>query len=398
MNRVQKFFNRFGNKANKSHTVRLTSNDTSRFKLFNGLFSFSFANDGKAFNKYIEAFRSNPLVFTIITNISRNESSLPRIYVDANGNEVTNSKMQEVLQSPNANQFEIDFRQELDETLLSTGNAFIRSIGIVGNNVAELTVLPTDKVDIVINSINEVIYYVYNQNDKAKVRIELEDMLHIKTTNIVHTNDEAAFYGFSPLEAAFNLVVSSNEIFEAEAAIFKNKGIVGLLTNETEVPILNKERQRLQTEFNEEIGGADRFNQVHITSSKLKYIQMGMSPTDLKLLEGIINKLRLLCSVYGLNSVLFNDQANSKFDNMAEASRMAMINSYLPLGKKIDRSLSRFLNQKLGTQEFIKIDEKKIDVLKVINTDLSEQILAQFEAGLIDQAQAQDALGWNDTE
>jgi HK97 family phage portal protein len=398
MNRVQKILNWISPKANKSQTIRLTSHDTSRFKLFNGLFSFSFANDGKAFNKYIEAFRSNPLVFTIITNISRNESSLPRIYVDANGNEVTNSKMQEVLQSPNANQFEIDFRQELDETLLSTGNAFIRSIGIVGNNVAELTVLPTDKVDIVINSINEVIYYVYNQNDKAKVRIELEDMLHIKTTNIVHTNDEAAFYGFSPLEAAFNLVVSSNEIFEAEAAIFKNKGIVGLLTNETEVPILNKERQRLQTEFNEEIGGADRFNQVHITSSKLKYIQMGMSPTDLKLLEGIINKLRLLCSVYGLNSVLFNDQANSKFDNMAEASRMAMINSYLPLGKKIDRSLSRFLNQKLGTQEFIKIDEKKIDVLKVINTDLSEQILAQFEAGLIDQAQAQDALGWNDTE
>jgi HK97 family phage portal protein len=398
MNRVQKILNWISPKANKSQTIRLTSHDTSRFKLFNGLFSFSFANDGKAFNKYIEAFRSNPLVFTIITNISRNESSLPRIYVDANGNEVTNSKMQEVLQSPNANQFEIDFRQELDETLLSTGNAFIRSIGIVGNNVAELTVLPTDKVDIVINSINEVIYYVYNQNDKAKVRIELEDMLHIKTTNIVHTNDEAAFYGFSPLEAAFNLVVSSNEIFEAEAAIFKNKGIVGLLTNETEVPILNKERQRLQTEFNEEIGGADRFNQVHITSSKLKYIQMGMSPTDLKLLEGIINKLRLLCSVYGLNSVLFNDQANSKFDNMAEASRMAMINSYLPLGKKIDRSLSRFLNQKLGTQEFIKIDEKKIDVLKVINTDLSEQILAQFEAGLIDQAQAQDALGWNNTE
>ena len=304
------------------------------------------------------------------------------------------------MQAPNKDQFEIDFRANIDEEILSTGNAFIHSVSatVMGQTAVELKVLPSEKIDIIVNNINEVSGYIYNVNDKKRVKIEVEDMLHIKTTNIVHTDDEAVFYGFSPLEAMFNIVRSSNEIFEAEAAIFKNKGVIGILSNETDVPLLKKEREALQEQMDEDLGGAHQFNRIKVTNSKLKYLQMGMSPTDLKLLEGIISKLRILCAGYGLNSVIFNDVANSKFDNMAEANRMAMLNSYLPLGKKIDRSLSRFLSGKLGVDETIKIDEKRIDVLKIINTDLSEQIVKQFEAGLIDDAMAQDALGWNDTE
>lgn len=381
----------------KSHSFNLTSRNTTRFKFFNGFFNSQFDNDGTQFEKYINAFRSNPLVYMIIKKISAKESTLPRMYVDANGKIVEDPVIKPIMVNPNKEQLEIDFRENIDEELLTTGNAFIRTIGVPLNPVAEMTVLETENVDIKINSINEVVGYVYNKNGK-KIPIKAEEILHIKTTNITNTEDEAAFYGLAPLEAAFNLVISSNEIFEAEAVIFKNRGIAGMLTNDTDVPMLSNERERVQEDLDKDMGGADNFNKVLITNNSLKYIQMGMSPTDLKLLEGIVSKLRLLCAVYGLNSVLFNDPANSKFDNIAEAQRGAMLDAYIPLGKKIDRSLSKFLSAKFQVDERILIDEKKIDVLKVMNTDLSEQIIKQFEAGIITQDQALDALGWEEEE
>ena len=89
-----------------------------------------------------------------------------------------------------------------------------------------------------------------------------------------------------------------------------------------------------------------------------------MSPSDLKLLEGIVSSLRIICSVYGMPSVLFNDNERSTFNNFEQAVKIAFNDVYIPLGNKVDREISRFLNNKLNTNEFIKIDLTSIDVIK----------------------------------
>jgi HK97 family phage portal protein len=357
---------------------------------------FGFSYGGGSFGKYVEAFGRNPLVYMIISKISVKESSLPRIVVDSNGDIVENSQIADILRKPNSTQFELDFRETVDQSLLATGNCFVWSREIVGMGF-DLIVLQTENVDINVDAQGIVTSYTYRLNDN-ETNIAPDDMLHIKTSNIVNTKETQLYYGLSPLEAAFKVVQSSEEIFEAEAAIFKNRGIIGILTNETDVPLLSKDRNALQDNLNNEIGGAEKFNRVHLSNSKLKYLQMGMSPTDLKLIDGILNKLRILASVYGLNSILFNDQTASTFDNVAEANRSAHIDVYIPLGKKIDQNLSAFLSNKLGVDERIIIDENKIDVLKQINKDLSDAVVEQARELIITREEARDTLGYKPEE
>ena len=393
MNRTQKLLSRLGIRK-KGATINLHASTKSEISIMNGFFGFSYG--GGSFAKYVAAFGRNPLVYMIISKIAVKESSLPRIIVDSNGEAVASSKIAELLRKPNGTQYELDFRETIDQCLLATGNAFIWSREIVGLGF-DLIVLQTENVDINVDNEGMVSSYTYRLNDKETV-IDKDDMLHIKTSNIVNTKETNIYYGLSPLEAAFKIVQSSEEIFEAEAAIFKNRGVIGILTNETDVPMLKGERDSLQEEFNEDVGGSHKFNTVKVTNTKLKYLQMGMSPTDLKLLDGILNKLRILCSVYGLNSVIFNDQTASTYDNISEANRSAHIDVYIPLGKKVDQNLSAFLAKKLDVDERIIIDENKIDVLKQINKDLSDAVVSQFEKLIIGREEARDTLGYKPEE
>jgi HK97 family phage portal protein len=393
MNRVTKLLSRIGI-GKKDATVTLRASSRSEISIMNGFFGFSYG--GGSFGKYVEAFGRNPLVYMIISKISVKESSLPRIVVDSNGDIVENSQIADILRKPNSTQFELDFRETVGQSLLATGNCFVWSREIVGMGF-DLIVLQTENVDINVDAQGIVTSYTYRLNDN-ETNIAPDDMLHIKMSNIVNTKETQLYYGLSPLEAAFKVVQSSEEIFEAEAAIFKNRGIIGILTNETDVPLLSKDRNALQDNLNNEIGGAEKFNRVHLSNSKLKYLQMGMSPTDLKLIDGILNKLRILASVYGLNSILFNDQTASTFDNVAEANRSAHIDVYIPLGKKIDQNLSAFLSNKLGVDERIIIDENKIDVLKQINKDLSDAVVEQARELIITREEARDTLGYKPEE
>ena len=101
---------------------------------------------------------------------------------------------------------------------------------------------------------------------------------------------------------------------------------------------------------------------------------MGMSPTDLKLVEGLINSLRTLCAIYSMPSVLFNDTEKSTFNNYEMAVKTAYIDVYIPLGNKIDQKLSAWLSKKLGVKETIRIDLTSIEVIKASTNEVLQAL------------------------
>ncbi len=371
-------------------TITLDQHNTSTFKVIGDFFSFG--RGQSSVDKFVAAFGDNPLVYMIVNKISFTSASIKRVAQTKEGTDIENSKILELLNNPNKTQGRIEFLETINQQINVTGNAYIRAIKGIGLG-EELKVMPSNRMEIVIDNIGEVTGYNFERIDGSTLFIPADEILHIKTSNIVNIDNTGAYYGLSPLQAAWMVVKSSEEIFSAEASIFKNRGIIGILTNETDVPMLAKERERLQEQFNNEVGGAEQYNSIKISNTKLKYIQTGMSPTDLKLLEGILNKMRLLCSVYGLNSVLFNDQVSSTFNNVEEANKASYIDVYIPLANKVDRELSRFLNKFLGVNEFIRIDHDSIDVLKSVNKEHTDSVLAQLEAGIIEESEARDILG-----
>jgi len=371
----------------KNQTVTLQQHSTTLLKQIGDFFSYGIGQKGA--NQYVKAFGSNPLVYMIINRIAFTSGSINRVANDKNGKRLENSQLLDLINNPNPSQGRIELYETIGQYVNATGNAYIR---IQGVGAKELIVLPSNKVEIKVDNLGLVTGYELTRIDGSKITIPAEEILHIRTSNIVNIDNTDGYYGLSPLQAAWLIVRSSEEIFNAEASIFKNRGIIGILTNETDVPMMPKDRERLQDQFNDEVGGSDRFNSIKISNTKLKYIQTGMSPSDLKLLDGILNKLRLLCSVYGLNSVLFNDQVSSTYNNQDAAAKDAYINTYIPLANKIDRELSRFLNTNLGTDEYITIDTDDIEILKGINKEHTESLSIQLEDGVISIEEYREAL------
>lgn len=372
---MSNFFTKAIKGFNQTETVN-PSDSRLNGSLFYQIGTFFGYNVGaKNLGAYLQAFGKNSLVYMIIHRISTNTAGIERKYEDENGEPIEDSEIQKILESPNQYQGIQEFYETCYEYFLASGNCFIRFIEGVGMGF-EMEVLNSSRMKLQLSPNGLPLRWIYTDNMGNDIPYELEDVLHVKTSNIVEVTNSGIYFGLSPLEAAWDIVKSSAEIFNAEASIFKNRGIIGILTNETDVPMLTKDRKELQEQFDSEVGGSDRFNKIKISNTKLKYIQTGMSPTDLKLLEGIMNKLRLLCSVYGMSSVLFNDNENSTYNNVLEAEKASYNNVFIPLANKFDREISKFLNDrlKLSREEFVTVDKTSIDVIKASTNEIAQAI------------------------
>ena len=342
---------------------------------------FSFSQGKTNMARYTKAYGDNPIVYMIVKKIAFTSASIKRIAVNDQGEEIANSRLIDLLNNPNKDQGQIEFTEQINEFLSITGNAFIRYVKGIGMG-EELIILISQNVDINCDSIGEVVSYTYSYPSNGgtkEVTYPADEILHLKTSNVVNVDNTDIKYGLSPLQAAWVAVCSSSEKFKAEASIFKNRGIVGLLSNGSDIPMTGQERDRQQSQLNGNLGGAEKFNGISVSTANLKYVQLGMSPTDLKLLEGIISSLRILCSVYGMPSILFNDNEKSTFNNFEQAVKIAYNDVYIPLANKVDRELSRFLNDKLGTNDFITVDLTSIEVIKASTNEVAQALNSMSE-------------------
>ena len=359
---------------NKSHNgfPSFVSNNSS-FEILDGFFAF-FRGTRNNFKQYLKSYGSHPIVFMVVNKIAETSASIKRVAVDSNDEPIENSVLLDLLNNPNPDQNRIEFYESMNVGHEATGNAYIWHIKGIGAG-DELKVLPSDKVEILLDSNkNETIGYRYTRPNGTNIKIPVEDVLHVHTSNVVNTTGEDAKYGLSRLQAAWVVVKSSGEKFSASASIFKNRGIIGILTSKGNTPMKPKERQEMQEAFEKEAGGADNYNKLKVSSTELNYIQTGMSPTDLKLIEGLVQDMRTISSIYGLSSVIFNDTANSTYNNVSEAVRSAYNEVYIPLGNKFDDKLSVWLSERLGVDEKVIIDLTSIEVIKASTNQVAQSL------------------------
>jgi len=344
------------------------------FNLIDSFFSY-WLGTGGGFAKYTRAYGDNPLVYMIVKRIAFSSASIKRVKYDEEGEMSENSVILDLLRRPNQDDDEIEFREKINELLLLTGNCFIRIVRGEGGLGVELEILLTQRVEIVCSeTTNLILSYQYTLANGRMIRYEVDDVLHIKTSNVVNIDGVGMKYGLSPLQSAWIVVASSMEKLKADASIFKSRGIIGILTTDSDTPMLEPERAKLQKQFDKTAGGAENYNKINVSTSRLRYLQTGMSPTDLQLLDGILASLRLLCGVYGMPSVLFNDTASSTYNNVATAKRTAYTDVYIPLANKVDKELSKWLSKQLGVEEYIEVDLTSIEEIKASTNEVAQAL------------------------
>jgi HK97 family phage portal protein len=339
----------------------ITKSTTNNFytnqalKVLNDFFGFN--NGAVNMAKLIEAYGTNPIVYSIVNLITGVCDGTEKQLLDG----------ENVIESGDI----YDILKDLDEqkaylNLLASGNLFLRFIKGIGAG-AEFEVLNSKCTEILLNNNGSVKGYKYQYGNITET-IPEEEVLHIKFANIVHTDVNRMHYGYSPLEAGMKIVTASSEIFNAEAAIFKNRGVIGMLSSGTDMPMLDKDSDAIQESFQERGGGSDKFNKVLVTNANVKYVQMGMSPSDLQLIDNQLSKMRFLCGLFGIDSKLLGDGANSTYNNVKEAQKNAYTNTYLPLMQKVNNAIIKFLNKEYSTNYDYEVDLTTIEALKETNT------------------------------
>jgi HK97 family phage portal protein len=141
--------------------------------------------------------------------------------------------------------------------------------------------------------------------------------------------------GLSPLQAAYNSLKASNNRLTAQAHLYENRGATNIISSGSDLVIGSKERDSLQKNTDKILGGAKNFNKSIVTTANVRVTPLGMSPTDLKLIEAKELDLRDICNAFGVPSTLFNDQAASTLDNLKVGTKMMYTNAVIPNNEKL---------------------------------------------------------------
>lgn len=332
-----------------------------------------------------DGYGSNVSVYAIIKKIAQNGADIPLILRNSNNpeEEITTGEVFDMLQNPAIYQGEeinqYDYIEILLTYILSSGNIYQRGLAAegFGDKWQKMEVLPSG---IVVP--NQRLSYLdgvqsFKVSDKNnQYNIDADEILHTKFVNPT-TLGLSSLEGLSPLQASLYSLTGSSDIQKAISIMVKNQGSRGILTNKGERPLTQEEALQMKKSTNQKISGLKNFNSIHVTGSDVNYLNMGMSATDLKLIESGVLTDRQLCNAYSVPSVLFNDPANSTYNNYTTALKSLYTDAVLPVMNKVLSGLNQgWLSQfnEMGRNNFyLEMDKSSIEALQADQKEEAEK-------------------------
>ena len=250
--------------------------------------------------------------------------------------------------------FDFDVNMAL-QMLLTTGTCICSKQNIVGFP-QELKVLNTLNVQEVFY--NKKFKYSLDLLDGTRIDLFYDDLIFIKFSDL--TASRPTNFGLSPLQAAIMPIEALKYMYQADTASLKNSGVNGILTNDTDEPMVGVESDDLQEKLNKQLGGAGKTGQIAASTFKLRFIQLGKTPKEQALWDGYKYKNRDLCTVLQIDSGQANDPDNKKFANVQESNKSLYNDCVIPFTRLItgNRQILEFLGYE------IYLDTSNIDCLQ----------------------------------
>jgi len=287
--------------------------------------------------------------------------------------QIDSHELLDVWNNPNPLQTGPEFRYNWGGFKLSTGNALINGvkpeIGRNKDKFKQLHMLPTQHIQIVPGDFMMPIKKYILDLHGNELKIPGENVSHSKYFNPDFRLGQSLF-GQSPLQAAFRNLDTSNEADVARMRAFENQGAVGIISSSAKdetMKMSTRELDDLLNRYQTKFGGTDNFNKVLFTTAPVSWNNMGLSPVDMAIMESKVHDLRTLCSVYRVQSQIFNDPENKIASNLAEAEKAAMRNAVMPLLNSLRDEVNLWLvpaYQKPGQRLFLSPDWKAVAILQ----------------------------------
>lgn len=287
---------------------------------------------------------------------------------------VENTEIDKLLTNPNLYQSTENLYEALDGYLLLTGNAYIfgltTGLSSSGKKPSELHALISPAVAIKAGESWREPVSAYRLTYLTGDDIPAEEVGHIKYWNPISTynKQEDILYGLSPLKACRTLLGKYREADIAQGSMFKNMGVNGILSGDG---TFNEEQAlSLRDKWKKLYGGSAKAGDIAITSANVKWNQIGLSPVDLKIIEGKEEILNELCNIYHVPIGMFT-KVNSTENNMVESRKMFITDAVIPLCERRKSIINRWLVPKFGEKLVVEYD---YTVFSEMNEDLEKLV------------------------
>ena len=367
---------------------------------------------GDSSHDYINhGYLFNPDVYSIISLISRNFANIPWVLHEVKNEtqakkyarlpyqtklslkgtrvlrkafeEIESHKLLDVLDRPNPYQGGSEFFENLIGFKLITGNSYVYGIGPeTGKNAGtfqELWMMPAQHVVIETGGWMQPVkgYSIENYRDSM---IEAKHVLHWKTWSPDYSAPGTHLYGVSPLRAARRVVTQSNDSYTANLKALQNMGAVGILSAKS--GITSDNAKELQKKWVSQHHGPHNTNKVLVTAGEYSWINMGLSPVDLNIIESQKMSLRDLCNVYGVRSEMLNDPDAKTNANNTQARKSFYHETILPEWDSIRDELNRWFvpaySKAAGKNYYLDYDIAEVPALSEDLKELHERLKTEW--------------------
>ena len=354
-----------------------------------------------------EGFKRNADVFAVVNWISENAANVPlkvERYVGDSWELDPMNPLQKVIDKPNPYMSGLEFRHQCYGFYNVTGNNFIYGpkleMGANAGQARTLWIMPSQYVEIHTGDWMQPIESYSLTYTSNTYKFSFDDVMHMKTLNLDYDNG-SQFFGMSPLQAGLLSLDRSNSNYTYAAYAFKNGGKNGILSVEGEElspNLTDEQRTQAERQIRDDYKGVMNANKSMVTNGVVNWTEMGFSPVDLNLLADKKATLRDICSIYGISSILFNDNENSTYNNVSEAKKSAYNDVIMPLVNRFVQELNEWLVPSYGMDLRIVPDYSGVSVLQSDKAEQSKWLTEQVNSGQMTRNEARIVQGLDPIE
>lgn len=238
-------------------------------------------------------------------------------------------------------------------------------------------------------------------DESAFNEFEAENMIHWKTWN-PDIDDVDWMRGMSPIRAALNVLSRSNNAQTAARSAYQNMGAYGMITSDSNEFVDPEIMKRMKESYKRIYGGSENAKDVLTTNARLRWVNFGMSPVDLAIIDSMNMDMKQFCNLYGFPIVLMNSEKSSTYNNVTESKKSAYTDAVLPplngLRDKLNNTVVRAHNEVSGKNYWIDYDISSIPVFQDDYEKMSDRKIKEVEIGLISRNEARMVLNYGESE
>lgn len=288
-----------------------------------------------------------------------------------------NDPLQKLLDRPNADDDPVTFWQTVTGFRLLCGNSFmycpVVDYGLDKGRITELRIMPSPFTALIIVQGFPTRVIGYELIIDGVRLLKSEEVIHIKYPNYDWSIDGQQLYGLPPLKAAFKTLQRSNSAETSSTAMFENGG-PGIIIANKSLPsdkIGLEQASKIKKTWNDEYAGNTNRGKVKLMAGDISAIPLGLSPVDLNILESEKWSFDMLCNVFHVSSVMFNNHDGNTESNVKEMRKDSWTRAVLPERKAHADAINRMIVPSYNTAKAKYFVDMDISGITELQPDMS---------------------------